>query len=602
MSETLSPYLSILDYYDGHLRRHGDTAAGAAWPNDQDRARRFEVMMGLFREPADTSQPLVICDLACGTGEFLRHLRDHRGGDIRYIGADLSALALSHARRKFPDAEWVEIDVLKATDEQLESLRCDYLVANGLFTVRHDLSREAMWSFLTSTLDRLWPLVRRGLAFNVMSSIVDWQRDDLFHCSYDEIAGYLHQLAGRHLQIRADYGLYEFTAYAYKTLPGSHKLASPHPAPPSVIPAFRPQLPMADAILPYLRQIDQNRWYSNQGPLVMTLQRRLTEAMQLKSGAAAVTSSGTSALVGGILACAGRAHPDRPYALCPSYTFVGTISALEHCGYIPYLVDIDEQSMLLEASALPEHPMLSQVGLVMPVATYGKPVAVAPWQDFKRSCDIPVVIDGAAAFEAMIDDSARYCGNIPVALSFHATKIFGCGEGGCLVTTDIEITAKAVQALNFGFLATRECQMANTNGKISEYHAAVALAELDAWRAKRAAFIEVADCYRQAFQRVGLDSSFVGSPVIASNYVLYRTVDHDQTLHMQRELLARKIESRLWYGLGVHHQPYYRAAARDELPVSEDLAPRLLGLPVAADLPASAIDRIVDVIKSCVGA
>jgi hypothetical protein len=54
------------------------------------------------------------------------------------------------------------------------------------------------------------------MAFNVMSKAVDWERDDLFHVSMDRLATLLHGLAGRRIVFRADYGLYEYTAYAYR--------------------------------------------------------------------------------------------------------------------------------------------------------------------------------------------------------------------------------------------------------------------------------------------------------------------------------------------------------------------------------------------------
>ena len=40
---------------------------------------------------------------------------------------------------------------------------------------------------------------------------------------------------------------------------------------PNRIPLLVAQLPDADALLPYLRQIDVNRWYTNFGPLAMQL-------------------------------------------------------------------------------------------------------------------------------------------------------------------------------------------------------------------------------------------------------------------------------------------------------------------------------------------
>lgn len=158
----------------------------------------------------------VICDLACGTGGLLSRIGETCRADVHYIGVDASAAALQIAKRKHPGAIFHQFDVRSATEDQLASLECDVLVANGLFTVKHTLSEAQMWRFLTETLTRAWPRVRRGIVFNVMSAVVDRRRDDLFHVSYDALARCLHDMAGRHIGFRADYGLYEYTAYALK--------------------------------------------------------------------------------------------------------------------------------------------------------------------------------------------------------------------------------------------------------------------------------------------------------------------------------------------------------------------------------------------------
>ncbi len=204
----------ILDHGDSALQLLGDTAEGAHWPNQADRLRRFDVMLDLL---GDREQTVVLCDLGCGTGELLGHIRRLGLHNIQYVGVDRSSIALAHAARKFPGATFIELDVNSA-EADLRSIECDYLVANGLFTAKWELSHEQMRGFLEQTVSRVWPRVRCGMAFNVMSKVVDWEREDLFHLGLDELAVFLHRLAGRRLTFRADYGLYEYTAYVRKDL------------------------------------------------------------------------------------------------------------------------------------------------------------------------------------------------------------------------------------------------------------------------------------------------------------------------------------------------------------------------------------------------
>ncbi len=137
-----------------------------------------------------------------------------------------------------------------------------------------------------------------------------------------------------------------------------------------------------------------------------------------------------------------------------------------------------------------------------------------------------------------------------MALSFHATKVFATGEGGAIVTTDSTLLLRSIQALNFGMMGTRRSDIAGTNGKMSEYHAAVGLAELDGWDRKRAEFAKVAALYRECAARLGLEPRLVTAPAIASCYTLYDAADLAEARSLKAALAEDAIEHRHWYGWG----------------------------------------------------
>ena len=205
------------------------------------------------------------------------------------------------------------------------------------------------------------------------------------------------------------------------SLPGSPPVSE-------TVPVLRPRLPSADRLLPYLRRIDATRTYSNHGPLVLEFEERLAKHLRLGPRSVVATSSGTAALVGAILAVAGRPTGKRRYAVVPAYTFVATPIAVEQCGYSPYLADIDPLTWMLDPAAIPAHPERDLIGLVVPVSPFGRPVPLEPWLRFRDVTGIPVVIDAAASFEGISDAPARLLGDIPIALSFHATKSLRLGK------------------------------------------------------------------------------------------------------------------------------------------------------------------------------
>lgn len=363
------------------------------------------------------------------------------------------------------------------------------------------------------------------------------------------------------------------------------------------VPVLRPQLPTLARLTPYLSRIDQSRCYTNWGPLATELERRLASRFGLPAHGVVSAASGTTALVGAILGSAGRARPERPLALVPAFTFVATALAIELCGYRLHVVDVDERDWVIHAGTMEAHRLLARVGLVVPVAAYGRPVLQKEWDRFHHATGIPVVIDAAAAFEGLDCEPSSWVGEVPVTLSFHATKAFACGEGGCVVTTDAERARSVTRALNFGFFDDRECRGASTNGKLSEYHAAVGLAELDGWHEKRDAWRMVAAIYRDEARRAGLGDRIVLAPTVAGCYALSVANDGREFASVRRSLRARRIETRAWYAGGVHRHPRFEDVSRDPLPVTDALAPLVLGLPVAPDLEGAAIRRVIDAVR-----
>jgi dTDP-4-amino-4,6-dideoxygalactose transaminase len=598
VQDTNKRYLEIMHHYDACLLRHGDTARGADWPNEIDRQTRFTVMLDVVA--SDRAERVDLIDVGCGTGELFRRAQQVERPSISYRGIDISPLALQFARAKFPCAKFLAFDILEANDQELTALASDYCVINGLFTVKRDLSNDEMWRFMTGVISRLWPITRKAMAFNVMSKHVQYERDDLFHVSLDQMAGFLHELAGRSITFRADYGLFEYTCYVWKspraTATAGCTMAVAEDIKSDVSQVCRPLLPPMKQIAPYLEEIDRRRWYTNFGEAALKLAALLAAHFGLESAQCVTASSGTDALTAALIAVAGRASVDRPYCLMPSYTFVGTAAAALNAGYEPYFVDIGPESWSIASEHLLGHSILSRVGAVIVVGPYGRPVTRSSWEHFSRVSGIPVVIDAAAGFDAVAVAPDETIGTLPVILSLHATKVFGVGEGGLILCRDGDVIRRCGRALNFGFLDSREATVLGFNGKMSEYHAAIGLASLDGWPRTRAAFLATADAYRRAAKRVGLGEKFVAENLWASSYVLYRATAATDAATARRLLSEAGIDFRLWYGAGCHSHLAYADFARDPLPETEQVSPRIIGLPVSVDLPREAVEEIVAIL------
>ena len=205
----------------------------------------------------------------------------------------------------------------------------------------------------------------------------------------------------------------------------------------------------------------------------------------------------------------------------PSYTFAATALAAESCGYKPYFLDVEAENWMISPQVLLDHPALADAGIVIPVAAYGRPVAQGPWRRFREATNIPVVIDAAAGFEAIVDNPSGLTGKVPVVVSFQATKTLSTGEGGAVIWNDDDGLMAVARAINFGFYGTRESKSPSFNGKMSEFHAAVGHASLDAWSETRAAWQSTCAAYFHYAEKAGVAAQVILHP---ADCQLLRTV------------------------------------------------------------------------------
>lgn len=206
------PYLQLVAHYERCLAQFGDTHRGVDWPNPQDVRTRYQVMLELM-PAALRGRHVSLLDFGCGAAHLCEYLDERGWSWIDYAGLDLSPQFVALARHKFPERRFYQGDLLAAVEPALPHF--DYIVLNGVLTEKRELSFDEMWDYTRALLVAVFAKARAGIAFNVMSKQVDWERADLFHLSFDTLAEFLQRELSRHFVLRKDYGLYEYTAYVY---------------------------------------------------------------------------------------------------------------------------------------------------------------------------------------------------------------------------------------------------------------------------------------------------------------------------------------------------------------------------------------------------
>jgi dTDP-4-amino-4,6-dideoxygalactose transaminase len=358
----------------------------------------------------------------------------------------------------------------------------------------------------------------------------------------------------------------------------------------SNIPIMWPKLPLTSQVTPYLNAIDASRIYSNYGPLVLSLEERLAARFGLAKEMITTVANATQGLTLALAAMAAK-----PGSLCilPAWTFIASAHAVLSAGLIPYFVDVDPQTWAIDPDGVDDviARAPAEVGAIMPVVPFGRPIDVKAWDRYRARTGLPVVIDAAAGF-----DSLDPC-KTPSVVSLHATKVVGIGEGGFVVTTD-ETLIKGIRArANFGFNASRMSIATSTNAKLSEYHAAVAHAALDEWPSARAEWMAIAASYRNLLQesnRIRYQPGF-GTSWIASTCLL--EMPDTSISDTERALADAGVETRRWWGDGAHLHPSTARYPRTALPVTESLAKSTLSVPFYRDLGQREIETVTATVR-----
>lgn len=345
-----------------------------------------------------------------------------------------------------------------------------------------------------------------------------------------------------------------------------------------------PDLPAADVLLPWLRRMDASRQYANFGPLVQELEQMLAQhwPTALKADGdvlpplhVVTLNTGTAPLELG-MAALGLAKGGG--VLLPSFCFPATAAAVLRSGLQPVFSDVAPDAWQLTPAMARDAARHRRLALVMPVATFGSPLDTAAWDAFVHETGIPVLMDAAAAF-----GNQAVGRRAAVSFSMHATKPFGIGEGGLLVTRDGALAARVRQLSNFG-LQDGQALVVGTNAKLSEYAAAVALAQWSRWPALQAGRAAQWRRYSQrlsALHGVRLQSGF-GAGALPSPVVLRLACDAGGVA----VALARQgIDTRRWYCPALHRHPAFAASAVigpqgvAVLPETDHLTRHTLGVP-----------------------
>ena len=350
-----------------------------------------------------------------------------------------------------------------------------------------------------------------------------------------------------------------------------------------MIPVTKPFLPPQQVYQHYLDGIWKRNWLTNMGPLASDLELKLKDT--LKVNHLLFVTNGTVALQMAI-----KALDLKGEIITTPFSFVATTSAIvwEHCT--PVFVDIDEHSLNIDADKI-EDAITPETTAILATHVYGNPCDVEKIEAVAKKHQLKVIYDAAHAFGVEVNGRSVFeYGDISTC-SLHATKLYHSVEGGLVVTKDAALLKRLAYMRNFGFDGPESFADLGINGKNSEYHAAMGLANLKYLEMIHHKRKELTARYDEKLQNLKARRP-VWHAASENNFAYYPLVFDSEALMLQCVELLKLNEiftRRYFYPSLATSLPYVKP---QDLPVTGDISQRVLCLPLYYDLTLEEVDLI----------
>lgn len=196
-------------HYKALFKKHGVDAKSVQWSDKESQFKRFEALLQVQNEISS------IIDLGCGFGDLYEYLQLNNFNG-KYLGLDNVDEFIDAAKERFLDsnADFKKFDI--NTSEIPKGY--DYIILSGVFNNKFD----GNYDFMINTINEMFKKCEKGIAFNAMSTYVDYQADDLYYTNPLEIFDYCKINLTRKVILKHDYIVkkgsipFEYTIFLYK--------------------------------------------------------------------------------------------------------------------------------------------------------------------------------------------------------------------------------------------------------------------------------------------------------------------------------------------------------------------------------------------------
>ena len=358
-----------------------------------------------------------------------------------------------------------------------------------------------------------------------------------------------------------------------------------------------PLLPSLEEFFPYLQDIWERKWLTNNGYYHQELEKALCEHLRVPY--ISLFTNGTLPLITALQAL--RINGE---VITTPFSFVATTHSVWWNGIKPVFVDINPQTCNIDPEKI-EAAITPKTTAIMPVHVYGTPCDTKKIQEIADKYGLKVIYDAAHAFGVEVNGESILKAGDMSTLSFHATKVFNTIEGGALICQDEKTKQRIDYLKNFGFAGEITVVAPGINGKMDEVRSAYGLVNLKHVNAAIKNRHKVALFYRNSLKDIPGITYMEDISGVKHNYSYFPIFIDANQYGMSRDELYFKLKEhnisgrRYFYPLISTFSTYrgLESAKPENLPNATRIANSVICLPMHHDLNEEELHKIIQLIK-----
>jgi len=286
--------------------------------------------------------------------------------------------------------------------------------------------------------------------------------------------------------------------------------------------------------------------------------------------------------------------------IVPSNTYIATWLAVSAVGAIPIPVEPDPKTFNIDPSRI-EDAITERTRAIIPVHLYGNPSEMNSIMQIAERHGLRVLEDAAQAHGA--EYHGRRAGSLGHAAghSFYPTKNLGAfGDGGAVTTDDSTLADKIRVLRNYGSRVRYFNEVKGVNSRLDEIQAAFLRIKLRYLNEGNAARKVIADRY--SIKLITAKTGLITPKEVPNTHHVWHlyVVRHPKRDALKAHLEDFGIQTIVHYPVPPHRSQAFdspRKNIRLEFPVAEQLANKILSLPIGPYFEDRQIDYVVKIIQ-----